>query len=59
MPPNTPEQAKQQIDNGLDDVNEAAAYLRADGWHVKFVLEGYEATGDIEYEPITKLVTLE
>ena len=59
MPPNSPEQAKDQLDKGLDDVNEAAQYLRDEGWHVRFLLEGAEATGDIEYEPITKTVTLE
>ena len=59
MPPQNEDQAKKQLDDGLEKVNEAALFLREDEWHVRFILEGSEATGDIEYEPITKTVTLE
>jgi hypothetical protein len=59
MPPNTPEQAKAQLDQGLESVNEATQFLRDDGWDVKYVFEETDEVGDIGYEPITKLVTLE
>lgn len=59
MPPQNEDQAKKQLDDGLEKVNEAAQFPRDDDWDVRFLLEGSEATGDIEYEPITKTVILE
>ena len=59
MPPSTPEQAKDQLDKGLEDVNEAAQFLRDDGWYLKYYFEESDEVGDILYEPITKTVTLE